>query len=103
VRKETAILAAGLAVLTLPNTALPVRAVEVNANPSHYREILPTLRAGDTMNLEPGKYPRLTIAGLNGSPDAWITIKEDISPAQGSSYPRLLEWAESHDSEKGLR
>jgi len=75
VRKETAILAAGLAVLTLPNTALPVRAVEVNANPSHYREILPTLRAGDTMNLEPGKYPRLTIAGLNGSPDAWITIK----------------------------
>ena len=61
--------------LVLPSLVPPARAAEVNANPSDYREILPTLRPGDTMNLEPGKYPPLTIAGVNGSADAWITIK----------------------------
>jgi hypothetical protein len=73
--KTIAVLAVGFWVLTLSNMARPVFAAEIEANPSHYREVLSTLKAGDTMNLAPGRYPRLIVSGLNGSPTAWITIK----------------------------
>jgi len=65
--------------LVLPSLVPPATAAEVNASPSDCRKILPTLKPGDTMTLQPGKYPPLTIAGLNGSPDAWITIRGPLT------------------------
>jgi hypothetical protein len=65
--------------LSLLNMALPAAAAEVNTNPSHYVKHLRSLKPGDTLNLAPGKYSRLTIAGLNGTPTAWITIRGPVS------------------------
>jgi hypothetical protein len=73
-RVKRTVLASVLCGLALSNLALSA-AAEVNTNPSHYRKHLSSLKPGDTLNLEPGKYPRLVIAGLNGTPTAWITIK----------------------------
>ena len=53
----------------------------VEGNPSNYRALLRTLKAGDTLNLAPGSYDRLSIVGLNGEPDAWITVS---GPASGA-------------------
>lgn len=53
---------------------------ELKATPSTFQKLLSALKPGDTMNLEPGQYPPLAIAKLNGEPDAWITIK---GPATG--------------------
>ncbi len=50
-------------------------AAEVPADPSNYQELLATLSAGDTLLLEAGTYPRLTISGIHGSARAWITIR----------------------------
>lgn len=71
--QNIAIPTAGIWLLAFLVTA-PATAAELNANPSDYRKILATLKPGDTINLAPGKYSQLTIAGLNGSPDAWITV-----------------------------
>ena len=46
----------------------------IHADASNYRALMTTLKAGDTLSLAPGTYPRLLIAGLNGTPSAWITI-----------------------------
>jgi hypothetical protein len=56
------------------NAAAPLCAKEHNAKPSNYQGLLRQLKPGDTLNLAPGKYPRLYLANLNGTPDAWITI-----------------------------
>ncbi|MEO8372713.1 MAG: hypothetical protein ABI806_26245 [Candidatus Solibacter sp.] len=53
----------------------------MDGNPANYRAMLRTLKAGDTLNLAPGSYDRLAIVGLNGEPDAWITI---AGPATGA-------------------
>ena len=76
--KMLAILASCLG-LVLPSLAPAAIAVDISANPSHYRKILTMLKPGDTMRLEPGKYSRLVIANLNGSADAWITIEGPVS------------------------
>jgi len=78
---KIASLLAGFWALGLANIAPPATATEIDANPAHYRKLLTTLKPGDTMNLAPGKYSRLTIVGLNGTPTAWITIK---GPASGA-------------------
>ena len=44
------------------------------ADPSNYRARLRNLKPGDTLSLAAGSYTRLYISGLNGTPDAWITI-----------------------------
>lgn len=49
-------------------------AAEVQADPSDYQEKLGMLQPGDTLVLAPGEYPRLTLNGLHGTPDAWIRI-----------------------------
>ena len=54
--------------------ALPAPAEVINADPSNYRALLRGLKPGDTLNLASGRYPRLYLTGLNGTPDAWITI-----------------------------
>jgi hypothetical protein len=71
-RHSLAIIAGSLWVLS--NVAHPAVAAVVSANPSNYHALLTTLKPGDTLNLAPGTYPRLDIRGLNGLPDAWITI-----------------------------
>ncbi len=50
------------------------RAAVIEAGPGDYRQLLPTLRAGDTLRLAPGVYPRLYLNQLRGTPSAWITI-----------------------------
>jgi hypothetical protein len=49
-------------------------AAEIAANPTNYRVLLRKLEPGDTLKLAAGTYPRLRIDGVNGEPDAWITI-----------------------------
>ncbi len=55
-------------------------AADVPADPSNYTALLPTLQPGDTLVLAAGSYPRLTISGIHGTQDAWITI---AGPASG--------------------
>ncbi len=51
-------------------------AAEYHAGPSDYRTILPDLLPGDVLNLEGGLYTtRLNVRDLNGTPEAWITIR----------------------------
>ena len=56
------------------------RAATLDANPSNYRTLLPTLRPGDTLNLAAGNYTaNLPVSGLNGNAGAWITIRGPAS------------------------
>jgi hypothetical protein len=52
----------------------------LRADPSNYQQLVPALRAGDTLLLTSGRYPRLTIANLNGEPGRCITV---AGPAAG--------------------
>jgi hypothetical protein len=52
----------------------------LRAEPSNYRELVPALRAGDTLLLAAGRYLRLTLANLNGEPGRCITV---AGPAAG--------------------
>lgn len=79
---------ARLAIVTLATLgalaggAGPAAATEYTANPGNYREVVPTLEAGDVLTLEAGTYTRtLPITGLRGRADAWITIR---GPATGA-------------------
>ncbi len=56
-------------------SARSAAAAEIPADPSNYAELLGTLQPGDTLVLAPGTYTRLTISGLHGTADAWITIE----------------------------
>lgn len=58
----------------------------VAANPTNYTSQLETLQPGDTLVLEAGRYVRLTLDGLNGTPDAWITV---TGPTSGP--PAIIE------------
>lgn len=58
----------------------PSHAANIQADPLNYRKLVRTLKPGDTLNLLSGSYQRLPIMGLNGTPDAWITI---TGPASG--------------------
>ncbi len=52
----------------------------IHANPGNYRTFLARLLPGATLFLDPGTYPRLVVAELNGAPGACITIE---GPAAG--------------------
>lgn len=56
------------------------RAADVPADPSDYQTLLGTLQPGDRLVLAPGTYTRLTIDGIHGTADAWITI---TGPTEG--------------------
>ena len=62
--------------------AISAAAADIPADPSNIRTPLRSLKPGDTLILKPGKYPPLYISGLNGRPDAWITI---TGPAEASA------------------
>jgi hypothetical protein len=56
--------------------ALPAPAAVIDGTPANCcRTLLRNLKPGDTLRLAPGTYSRLYINGLNGKPDAWITIQ----------------------------
>jgi hypothetical protein len=57
--------------------AFPVHAVEVkHATPANYRQLLGTLKAGDTLQLAAGVYERgLPVSDCHGTTEAWITIQ----------------------------
>ena len=58
-------------------------AADVPADPTNYQMLLGTLQPGDTLVLAAGTYTRLTIDGIHGEPNAWITVTgpEDGDPA----------------------
>jgi uncharacterized repeat protein (TIGR01451 family) len=57
-------------------------ATTINANPSNYRTLLPTLLAGQRLLLAPGTYGQgLPLTNLNGAPNQCIVIE---GPAAGS-------------------
>ena len=78
--------AAYLAALVLSQLAA---GATYSATPATYNTILPTLLSGDTLVLAPGNYPLLKINGLNGTPQAWITI---TGPTSG---PPVIIYASS--------
>jgi hypothetical protein len=56
-------------------------ALAVDADPATLGSVLPTLQAGDTLNLAPGTYTQsLNVSNLQGTEAAWITI---TGPASG--------------------
>jgi len=58
-------------------------AADIPADPSTYKGLLSTLKPGDTLVLAPGTYTGgLPISNLNGTEDAWITIR---GPASGAA------------------
>lgn len=68
--RRTITIASGLFVLTLGGAALAL-----DADPSNYKALLPTLKPGDTLNLAAGTYTGgLPISGLNGTLAAPIVI-----------------------------
>lgn len=68
-------------------SAVPVHAGEVEqATPADYRQLLGTLRPGDTLQLAAGVYERgLPVSDCRGAPDAWITIQ---GPERGTAEIR---------------
>ncbi len=64
----------------------PAHAATYTANPTNYKTLLGTLQPGDTLLLESGRYTRLTLQGLNGTKDAWITV---TGPTSGP--PAIIE------------
>jgi hypothetical protein len=73
---EIALLASGVLKGQIAQSNSPQLTVAgvVIGNPSNYRDLLRTLRPGDTLNLVPGTYFGLPISDLNGTSAAWITI-----------------------------
>ena len=67
--------ARGLAAICAMCVALPGLSAELRAGPNEYREVVKTLRPGDTLVLEPGNYTRgLDVHGVSGTPAAPIAI-----------------------------
>ncbi|MEM6991455.1 MAG: MYXO-CTERM sorting domain-containing protein [Myxococcota bacterium] len=63
-------------------TAQTAAAADLPATPDDYQSVLGQLAPGDVMVLAPGEYPRLSIDGLHGTEDDWITIR---GPEDGSA------------------
>jgi len=69
--------------LAIPVVCLPqpAMAADLKADPSSYRSLLHQLKPGDTLSFAPGRYRPLYLANLNGTPEAWITIRGPESGA----------------------
>jgi hypothetical protein len=67
----------------------PLMAADINANPSNIAAHLHGLQPGDVLHLAPGKYRPLYLADLNGTPEAWITVRgpESGAPAMIMGAP----------------
>ncbi len=64
-------------------------AAEIAATPANYKDLINTLKPGDTLRLAGGTYPLLSLSGLAGTANAWITIEGPTSgtPATISINP----------------
>ncbi len=68
-------------------SAVAAQAATIQADQTNYQSLISSLKPGDTLVLAPGDYTGLlNIRGVNGTPDAWITIK---GPDSGPK-PRFL-------------
>lgn len=57
-------------------SAVDARARELEATPANVRQQIAALQPGDTLTIQPGRYPGgLWLKGLHGKPDAPITIR----------------------------
>ena len=81
-----------LCLLAISGAALGSPAVR-SANSGNYQQLLRKLQPGDTLNLAPGRYPRLYISGLRGDADSWIRI---VGPASGP--PAVIEGDADHNT-----
>jgi hypothetical protein len=59
----------------------------LRADPTNYQKLVPTLQSGDTLLLAPGRYPRLTVANLNGGARPLLTVL-DIPREPAGKRPR---------------
>ena len=84
-----------LLTVTLTITVQTGGGAVISADPSNYRARLRNLKPGDTLSLVAGRYTRLPVSGLNGTPDAWITI---TGPESGPPAV-ILEEAENNTVE----
>jgi hypothetical protein len=83
----------GICALAIGSAAPPLRAETLHASPANYAALLRQLKPGDTLNLEPGTYPRLYLAGINGTSEAWIAI---TGPA--SDPPAIIQGEPDHNT-----
>jgi hypothetical protein len=60
-----------VAAACVPRAAL---ATFYNGSPGNYQTLIDQLQPGDTLQLAPGTYTRLTLAGVHGTPSGWITV-----------------------------
>lgn len=82
--------------LALLALAAPSWAATLSADPSNYKTVVPTLQPGDVLELAAGDYPGgLSIWGLNGTSDKWITIR---GPASGPAAVFLGDPAQSRNT-----
>jgi hypothetical protein len=82
-----------LLTVTLTITVQTGGGAVVSADPSNYRARLRDLKPGDTLRLAAANYTRLYVNGLNGTPDAWITI---TGPDSGP--PAVILGEEEHNT-----
>jgi hypothetical protein len=75
------------------SAAVPTRAATFHAYPSNYEALLRSLKPGDTLSLAPGRYPRLNLSSLNGTPEEWITI---AGPSE--EPPAVIEGERGHNT-----
>jgi hypothetical protein len=82
------------ALLLLGAIQLSFAAKVHNARPSNVRALLGGLKPGDTLSLAPGRYPPLLIRHINGTPEAWITIRgasDGEAVIEGSGASNVIE------------
>lgn len=65
----------------------------ISATPHNYKMLLKQLEPGDVLNLSPGTYRRLTLKGIHGTPEEWITI---TGPAKGE--PAIIVGEAGHNT-----
>lgn len=56
-------------------------AADIAATPANYKDLLNTLKPGDTLKLAGGNYPLLSLTGVAGTAANWITIE---GPSSGT-------------------
>lgn len=65
----------------------------IPATPHDYKMLLKQLEPGDVLNLSPGTYRRLTLKGIHGTPEEWITI---TGPLKGE--PAIIGGEAGHNT-----
>ncbi len=83
---KTSLAAVAFALAMLAFLSSSMVAAEINVNPSNLAGHLHRLQPGDVLHLAPGKYTPLYLANLNGTPQAWITVRGPESGAPAINH-----------------